>query len=301
MFPKTVIMITGPTASGKTALAIDLARHFNTSIISADSRQCFRELNIGVAKPDREQLEEIKHYFVNSHSIHEEVNAAIFESLATDWCREIFLRKDTLIICGGTGLYIKAFREGLDEIPMVNEEIRQDIIRNYDQHGFDWLKDSLKEADPLFYESGEIKNPQRMMRALEVKLSTGRSIISFRNQQKKEKPFRILEFGIRLPRKDLYDRINERVDVMMESGLLDEAIKLFPFQHLNALQTVGYSELFDHLNGKLTLEQSVSMIKQNTRRYAKRQLTWLNKNENLVWLEDGYLNKIMNIYNRVKI
>jgi tRNA dimethylallyltransferase len=300
MLPKTVIIITGPTASGKTGLAVELARHFNTSIISADSRQCFRELNIGVAKPDREQLEEIKHHFVNSHSIHEEVNAAIFETLATDWCSEIFLRKDTVIMCGGTGLYIKAFREGLDEIPRINEKIRQDIILNYDQHGLNWLKDSVKETDLLFFESGEMKNPQRMMRALEVKLSTGRSIISFRNQQKKEKPFRVLEFGIRLPRKNLYDRINERVDVMMESGLLNEAIQLIPFQYLNALQTVGYSELFDHLNGKLTLEQSVSLIKQNTRHYAKRQLTWLNKNENLVWLEDDYLNKITDMYNRIK-
>jgi tRNA dimethylallyltransferase len=300
MLPKTVIIITGPTASGKTGLAVELARHFNTSIISADSRQCFRELNIGVAKPDREQLEEIKHHFVNSHSIHEEINAAIFETLATDWCGEVFLRKDTIIMCGGTGLYIKAFRDGLDEIPRINEKIRQDIIFNYDQHGLNWLKDSVKEADPLFYESGEMKNPRRMMRALEVKLSTGRSIISFRNRQKKEKPFRILEFGIRLPRKDLYDRINERVDLMMESGLLDEARQLLPFQHLNALQTVGYSELFDHLNGKLTLEQSVSLIKQNTRHYAKRQLTWLNKNENIVWLEDDYLNKIFEMYNRLK-
>ena len=206
-----------------------------------------------------------------------------------------------MLLCAAARVCIlKAFREGLDEIPKVNDKIRQDIVRNYDQHGLDWLKDSVREADPLFYESGEIKNPQRMIRALEVKLSTGRSIISFRNQQKKEKPFRILEFGIRLPRKNLYDRINERVDRMMESGLLNEAIQLLPFHHLNALQTVGYSELFDYLNGKLTLEHSVSLIKQNTRHYAKRQLTWLNKNENLVWLERDYLDRIMQIYHHVK-
>ncbi len=296
MSSKTVIIITGPTAAGKTGLALEVAKHFNTSIISADSRQCFRELNIGVAKPDPEQLTQVKHYFINSHSIHDEVNASIFESMAIEWCNEIFLTRDTVVMCGGTGLYIKAFHEGLDEIPVVSVEIRSKIIENYNELGVSWLADRVREADPLFFVSGEMSNPQRMMRALEVIQSTGRSILSFRKQQKKQNPYRILEFGLHIPRNELYRRINERVDIMMESGLLDEAASLLPYQHLNALQTVGYSELFDYLKGKSSLEDSVSMIKQNTRHYAKRQMTWFNKNGNLIWLEDDFFNKILSDY-----
>jgi len=300
MSPKTVVIITGPTASGKTELALEIAKHFNTSIISADSRQCFRELNIGVAKPDQSQLRQVKHFFINSHSIHDEVNASIFESLAMQWCDEIFLTNEIVIMCGGTGLYIKAFRDGLDEIPVIDEEIREKIIDNYNGRGISWLIDSIREEDPLFFSSGEIANPQRMMRALEVIQSTGRSILSFRKQQKKQKPYRILEFGLRIARKELYHRINERVDIMMDSGLLDEAATLLPYQHLNALQTVGYSELFDYLKGKSSLEDSVSRIKQNTRHYAKRQMTWLNKNEKLIWLDEDFFNKILSGYSTLK-
>lgn len=293
MHPKTVIIITGPTASGKTDLAVGVAKHFNTSIISADSRQCFRELNIGVAKPSPSQLEEVKHFFVNSHSIHEEVNAAIFESLAMPWCDEIFSAQDTVVMSGGTGLYIKAFRDGLDEIPVVDAAVREEILKNYHDQGLNWLIESIRLADPLFYTAGETANPQRMMRALEVKQSTGRSILSFRNQQKKQRPFRVLEFAVRMAKKELYQRINERVDAMMDTGLLEEAASLRAFQHLNALQTVGYTELFDFLQGKSRLEDSISLIKQNTRHYAKRQITWLNKNKNLIWLEDDFQNKIL--------
>jgi tRNA dimethylallyltransferase len=301
MSPKTVIIITGPTASGKTELAIEVARHFNTSIISADSRQCFRELNIGVAKPSQEQLSAVNHFFVNSHSIREEMNAVIFESLAMQWCEEIFSTRDTLVISGGTGLYIKAFREGLDEIPVIDEGIRGKIIDNYRERGISWLQKSVQQSDPLFYESGEMTNPQRMMRALEVIQSTGRSIISYRKQQKKQKNFRVLEFGIRVPRNELYQRINLRVDKMMDAGLLEEVASLLPYQHLNALQTVGYSELFENLRGMSGLEESVSRIKQNTRHYAKRQITWMNKNENLIWMDDEYKKKILEIFVGLKI
>ncbi|HET7000579.1 MAG TPA: tRNA (adenosine(37)-N6)-dimethylallyltransferase MiaA [Puia sp.] len=301
MFPKTVIIISGPTASGKTALAMELARHFNTSIISADSRQCFRELDIGVAKPSPLQLSEVKHYFINSHSIRDEVNASIFESLALSWCEEIFSGHDTVVMCGGTGLYIRAFREGLDEIPPINEGIRKKITDQYQNQGITWLQQSLQHSDPLFYESGEITNPQRMMRALEVIQSTGRSIITYRNLQKKQRNFRMLEFGIRLPRKELYQRIDHRVDEMMSKGLLEEAGSLLPYQHLNALQTVGYTELFQHLQGKSGLEEAVSLIKQNTRHYAKRQITWLNKNEHLIWLEGDFKKNVLDAYKDIKI
>ena len=301
MISKTVIIISGPTASGKTELAIELALHFNTSIISADSRQCYRELNIGVAKPDQAQLEQVKHEFVHSHSIREDLNAARFESMAMQWCNEIFSARNVVVMVGGTGLYIKAFREGLDEIPAMNETFRKEILEKYHIRGLTWLQESVQIADPLFYKSGEISNPQRLIRALEVVQTTGRSILSFRNQQKKHRSFRVLEFGIRIPRNELYRRINERVDSMMEAGLLDEVRSLLSYQHLNALQTVGYKELFDFLQGRYTLEESVEMIKQNTRHYAKRQMTWLNKNENLVWLEDDFLNKILAIYSDPKI
>ncbi len=298
---KTVIIITGPTASGKTGLAVALAEHLNTSIISADSRQCFRELNIGVAKPSPEQLAAIPHFFINSHSIREEVNAAIFESLAMRWCEDIFSTRDSVILCGGTGLYIRAFRDGLDEIPAIDEEIRKEIISAYQERGINWLRESVRLADPEFFSSGEISNPQRLMRALEVIKSTGRSIISFRKQQKKDRPFRILEFAIRLPRKELYRRIDERVDTMIDAGLLDEVKSLLPHQQLNALQTVGYSELFDYLNSNCSLDESIRLIKQNSRHYAKRQITWMKKNENLVWLDDDYLRIILDAYSAAKI
>jgi tRNA dimethylallyltransferase len=229
------------------------------------------------------------------------VNAAVFEALAMAFCDEVFETRDVVVMSGGTGLYIKAFREGLDEIPVVDEGIRKKIQSSYLDHGLDWLKESIRESDPLFYASGEMANPQRMMRALEVVQSTGHSIISFRNRQKKQRPFRILEFGISLPRKELYKRINERVDIMMDLGLLDEAVSLLPEQHLNALQTVGYTELFGYLQGKSRLEDSIAMIKQNTRHYAKRQITWMNKNKNLVWLEGDFLNKILGFYENPKI
>jgi len=301
MSPKTVIIITGPTASGKTDLAIEIARYFNTSIISADSRQCFRELNIGVAKPGQTQLSAVKHFFINSHSIQETMNAAIFELLAIEYCEEIFSTRDTLVMCGGTGLYIKAFRDGLDEIPVIDEGIRKKITDHYRELGISWLQETVRQSDPLFYSSGQMTNPQRMMRALEVVQSTGRSIISFRNQQKKQRNFRVIEFGIQVERKELYRRINKRVDEMMEAGLLEEVLSLLPFQYLNALQSVGYSELFDYLRGKSSLEEAVLLIKQNTRHYAKRQITWMNKNENIVWIEDDYKKKILEGYEGIKI
>jgi tRNA dimethylallyltransferase len=201
---------------------------------------------------------------------------------------------------GGTGLYIKAFREGLDEIPPIDEGIRIKIANQYHDMGIVWLQKSLQQSDPLYYESGEMTNPQRMMRALEVVQSTGRSIITYRLQQKKQRNFRMLEFAIRLPRKELYQRINHRVDEMMSAGLLEEVRSLLPYEHLNALQTVGYTELFQHLQGRSGLEESVSLIKQNTRHYAKRQITWLNKNKDLIWLEDDFKKNILDACEDIK-
>ena len=296
MCVKTVIIIAGPTGAGKTALSLAVARHFNTSIISADSRQCFRELNIGVAKPSPQQLQEIRHEFINSHSIREEVNAALFEELSLKWAREIFSNRDVLIMVGGTGLYLRAFCEGMDQIPAPDEQLRIEIREQYQQYGLPWLQEQISQKDPAFSQSGETRNPQRMMRALEVMESTGRSILSFRNTEKKTRPFRIVSFGIRIPKDILYQRINERVDLMMECGLLEEAHSLLPFQHLNALQTVGYTELFEYLNGNSSLQDAVSKIKQNTRHYAKRQMTWFRKDPAIRWLEKSPLQEIIDHY-----
>lgn len=280
---KTCIIIVGPTAVGKTSVAIQLAQHFNTSIISADSRQCFRELHIGVAKPSAEELATVKHYFIDSHSIHEDVNAAVYERYALDAIQNIFLENDTAVLVGGTGLYVKAFCQGLDEVPAVDPAIRQEIIADYEAKGLSWLQAEVQQNDPLFYEKGEIKNPQRLMRALEVKRSTGRSLFSFHGQAGVKRDFNIIKIGLNLPREQLYAQINQRVDMMMEAGLLDEVRALQPFKDLNALQTVAYRELFDQLAGHLSLPAAVELIKTNTRHYAKRQLTWFNRDEAISW------------------
>ena len=277
MNTRTCIIITGPTAIGKTSYAIELAQQYNTRIISADSRQCFRELNIGVAKPSAEQLKSVHHYFINSHSIHDEVNAKVFEQYALDAIHKIFETNDVAIMVGGTGLYIKAFCEGLDEVPAVNEAIRNDINEACKILGLEWLQTEIKRQDPLYFSSGEMQNPQRIIRALEVKLSTGQSILNFHSGKKVERDFEVKKINLEIPRDDLYRRINRRVDEMMQEGFLKEAESLFPYRHLNALQTVGYKELFDFIEGKISLPKAVDDIKKNTRHFAKRQITWFKK------------------------
>jgi tRNA dimethylallyltransferase len=283
MANKTVIIIGGPTASGKTALAIRLAQYFNTDIISADSRQCYREMTIGVAKPSEEELQLVKHYFINSHSIHETVTAATFERYALNAASAIFQHKDIAIMVGGTGLYIKAFCEGLDDIPTIDPAIRQQINADYAQHGLAWLQQQVAERDPVYYSNGEILNPQRLIRALEVKLHTGRSIREFQQKKNTSRSFNILKLALELPKEILHQRIDLRVDLMMELGLLAEVRSLYPNKDLNALRTVGYTELFDHIDGNISLENAVEAIKSNTRYYAKRQMTWFKKDKDFHW------------------
>ena len=287
MTTPTVIIIVGPTAVGKTAAAVRLAQGLQTDIISADSRQCYRELNIGVAKPSSEELAAVKHYFIDSHSITEEVNAATFEELALQWSAEIFRRSPVAIMVGGTGLYIRAFTNGLDAIPPVDQSIRSHIRLHYEELGLVWLQGEVQKYDPDFYVAGEIQNPQRMMRALEVRMSTGQSILSFQNRQPRPRPFEIRMIGLTLPREQLYQRINDRVDQMMDSGLLAEAERLLPYRGHNALQTVGYKELFQYFDGHWSLEAAVEAIKTNTRQYAKRQLTWFHRDLSVRWVEPG--------------
>ena len=282
---KTIIIIAGPTAVGKTAVAIKLAKEFGTEIISADSRQCYKEMNIGVARPSLEELSQVKHHFIASHSIQEKVNAATFEQYALEKAAGIFKEKNVAVMVGGTGLYIKAFCEGLDEIPKVPEAIRNQINDAYKKEGLDWLQQKVKEVDPLFYNEGETKNPHRLLRALEVYQATGKSIQDFKKGNKVIRPFNVVKIALHLPKDQLHQNINTRVDQMMEMGLLEEVRSLIPYKHLKALQTVGYTELFDFLANKISLPEAVALIKQNTRRYAKRQLTWFRKDEEFKWFE----------------
>lgn len=293
-----VIIIAGPTAVGKTALSLQLAQHFNTSIISADSRQCFKELTIGVAKPDVHELALVPHYFINSHSIQEEVNAAVFEQYALDAAASVFTRNNVVIMAGGTGLYIKAFCEGLDNIPPVPEAVHEQVVALYQANGIEGLQRELEEKDAAFWAVAEQQNPQRLMRALEVLYATGQSINRFRSGKKEQRPFSVLKIGLELDRPLLYANINKRVDQMMEQGLLAEVTGLLPHQHLNALQTVGYREFFDYLDGKTDLPRAIELLKQNTRHYAKRQLTWFKRDAAMEWFNPADSEVVMEYVTR---
>lgn len=307
---KTVIIVTGPTAAGKTAVAVKIAKHFQTEIISADSRQCFKELNIGVARPSPEELKQVSHHFIASHSIHEEVTAATFEQYALQKATELFQQHDVVVMVGGTGLYIKAFTEGLDIIPEIDRAIRENIVINYESKGLEWLKQEVKLKDPVFYETGEIKNPQRMMRALEVLEATGQSILSFRKGKKTKRDFTVIKIGLELSKEELHRNINTRVDGMMEAGLLDEVKGLAAFKKLNALQTVGYAEIFQCLipekrfkqigdnifsfqTDTLNLDKAIEQIKTHTRQYAKRQMTWFKKDKSITWFHSQQTKNII--------
>ena len=290
---KTVLLIVGPTAVGKTSIAIELAKYFTTEIISADSRQCYKELSIGVAKPSLTELKQVPHHFINSHSIQDAVTAASFEKYALGITVELFQKRNELVMVGGTGLYIKAFCEGMDFIPAANEELRNQLQQQYQQFGIEWLQKELLLLDPLFAAEGEMQNPQRMLRALEVILNTKESILSFRKGEKQQRNFNILKIGLELPRAELYAQINRRVDAMMVQGLLQEVTALVAFQKLNALQTVGYKELFAYLNGYCSLQQAADKIKQNSRQYAKRQLTWFKKDEDVKWFHPKAIEEIL--------
>ncbi|MBG9376242.1 tRNA (adenosine(37)-N6)-dimethylallyltransferase MiaA [Panacibacter sp. DH6] len=279
----TVIIITGPTASGKTALAIQLAQRFNTEIISADSRQCYKELNIGVAKPSAKELQLVKHHFISSHSIHDNVTAQVFETYALNAVDKIFQKSRVAVMAGGTGLYVKAFCEGLDEMPAIDPIVRSKIQNAYEIKGLSWLQHEVQSQDPLFWSQAEQQNPQRLMRALEVKLATGKSFTDFRRGNKKDRDFNIITLGIQLPKDVLYSYINTRTDQMLKEGLIDEVASLLSWQNVNALQTVGYKEIFAALKNEMPVSGAVEKIKQNTRHYAKRQLTWFRKMDGIIW------------------
>ncbi|MEE3037891.1 MAG: tRNA (adenosine(37)-N6)-dimethylallyltransferase MiaA [Bacteroidota bacterium] len=274
---KKLIVIYGPTASGKTSLAIKLAKQYNTEIISADSRQFFKEMRIGTAVPSKSELESVKHHFIQHISIHDDYNVGIFEAQASKLIYSLFEKHNTLILVGGSGLYIDALCYGLDKFPEIEPAIRQSLRNEYSLKGKIWLQNEVGKLDPIFLKNADRNNHQRLLRCLEVCIQSGQPFSNFLNKKKKDKPFDLLFKSIQLDRDTLYDRINKRVDEMMDLGLLDEVEQLIPFKHHNALQTVGYKELFAYLNNETNLNDAVDLIKRNSRRYAKRQITWLKK------------------------
>jgi tRNA dimethylallyltransferase len=286
----TVYIIVGPTAVGKTSFAISLAQHLKTEIISADARQCYAELSIGVARPSLEELSKVPHHFIASHSVNDTVNAQVFENYALAKAEELFKTHHSVVMVGGTGLYIKAFCEGLDLIPAIDPAIKEDIIKQYEKLGLRWLQKEVSVKDPMYWAIGEQQNPQRLMRALEVVLGTGASIISFQNKNKVTRPFNIVKLGLELPRAQLYEKINQRVLTMVENGLEQEVRNLAPHFHLNALQTVGYSEWMPYFEGSLSKEKVIENIQQNTRHYAKRQMTWFKKDLDITWYSPNEIN-----------
>ena len=286
---KNLIVVVGPTAIGKTALAIDLAQYFSTEIVSADSRQFFQEMDIGTAKPSADELAAVPHHFVNSHSINTFFSTGDFEKQALEKIDTLFNVHEQLVMVGGSGLYINAVCNGLDELPDTDLTIRADLKEKFATEGIEAIKQQLAVADPEFYARVDQANPQRMIRGLEFFLSTGEKLSTYQTNHKKDRPFKQIKIGLNTDREKLYARINHRVDLMMDAGLLAEVQRLLPYRHLNALNTVGYSELFDHLDGHSTLEQAVDAIKQNTRRFAKRQLTWFRRDPEITWFEpDAY-------------
>ena len=295
---KKIIVIQGPTASGKTALGVELAKYYNTAVVSSDSRQFYHEMSIGTAKPSKKEMSNIPHYFVDSHSITEELTAASYEKEALSILMTLFKEKDVVLLVGGSGMYIDALCDGLDDIP-ASKELKQQLNKEFEENGLKALLDELKQKDREYYEIVDKSNPMRIIRALEAIRLSGKTYSSFRNKKKVERSFQVIRFVINHERSVLYDRINLRVDEMLNNGLVNEVKSLERYKELTVMKTVGYSEIFDYFDNKLTLEEAIEKVKQNTRRYAKRQLTWFRRNESAIWLKstdlEGMKNEIISI------
>ncbi len=289
---KTLIVITGPTAVGKTALCLDIAQHFGIPIINADSRQIYKELKIGTASPTIEQMRRVPHYFVGSLSLHDYYSASLFEQQVLDILQREFEHSDYALLTGGSMMYIDAVCNGIDDIPTVDDATRELLKSRLSSEGLEPLVEELRQLDPEYYEIVDKQNPRRVVHGLEICLMTGKTYTSFRKREKKERPFRIVKIGLNRDREELYNRINQRVDQMMTDGLLDEAQRLYPMRHMNALNTVGYKEMFAYIDGTWTLEEAVERIKGNTRRYARKQLTWYKKDEQIRWFHPDEIEQI---------
>ena len=292
---KFLIIIVGPTAVGKTSLAIELAKHYQTEIISADSRQFYKETNIGTAKPSAIELAEIPHHFINSLAIEENYTAAQFEKDAIKCIEKIHQNKDIAIMAGGSGLFVRAVTDGFDELPAIDPEIRKKLNQDFEKNGIEFLQQQLKIVDPEYFNQVDLANPQRIIRSLEVYQATKTPYSTFRKGTTKDRNFTPIKIGLTLPREKLYARINSRVDEMISNGLVEEATNLFPFKHYNSLQTVGYTEIFNYLEGKTSLIEAVDKIKQNSRRLAKRQLTWFTKDSEINWFQHPDLKEVVSL------
>lgn len=282
---KFLISIVGPTAIGKTNLCIKLAQYFKTDIISADSRQFFKEMSIGTAAPSKDELQAAKHHFIHHKSINDTYNVGTFEKEALQTLKSIFKTKDIVIMVGGSGLYIDTVTKGLDKFPSVDSSIRARLNTDLETKGLSFLQEQLKTLDTESYNTIAIDNPHRVIRALEICIGAGKPFSSFLNKDKSKRPFQTITIGLRADRDIIYSRINKRVDIMIEEGLIDEAKELYPYKSLNALNTVGYKELFNYFEGSWTLDFAILEIKKNTRRFAKRQLTWFKKDKSILWFD----------------
>ena len=291
---KKLIVITGPTAVGKTALCLRLAKHYGIPIVNADSRQIYRELKIGTAAPTDDQLRQVRHYFVGTHVLDDYYSASMFEEQVMALLPQLFATSDLALMSGGSMMYIDAVCNGIDDIPTVDEVTRTTLKRRLAEEGLESLCEELKRLDPEHYEIVDKQNPRRVVHALEICLMTGQTYTSFRKHERKQRPFRILKIGLNRPREELYERINARVDQMMADGLLDEARSLYPHREQNALNTVGYKEMFAYLDGTWTLDEAVERLKGNTRRYARKQLTWFKKDPLVEWFHPSEEEKILN-------
>lgn len=283
--PKKLIILTGPTGIGKTDLSIELAQALKTEIISCDSRQMYRELAVGSAPPSAEQLQKVKHHFIGQLSISDYYSAGRFELDAVALLEQLFIKYDKVLMVGGSGMYIDAIVRGIDDLPTINTEIRAQIGQRLKDEGIDKLREELSKLDPEYYNTADIVNPKRVLKALEVIAQTGKTYSSQRTGKVKERPFEIVLVGLKMDRDKLYERIDRRVDVMLEMGLENEAKNLFPYRDLNSLNTVGYKEFFDYFEGKYDYDEAVRLIKRNSRRYAKRQMTWFSRYQQMTWFE----------------
>ena len=289
---KKIIVIVGPTAIGKTEYSIKIAKKYRTEIISCDSRQFYKELKIGTAPPNDKQLKEVKHHFIHNLSIHDNYSAGAFEKDAIKKIQEIHKKKDNIILVGGSGLYVDAVCNGFNIIPTVSKEIRQEINLLYENKGIEWLKEKVKNIDPNSFTKQKYNNPQRLLRILEVYYQTKKPLSFFHNNKKKEREFIIQKIGLKIEREKLYDKINQRVDKMIKNGLVKEVTNLIQYKNINALQTVGYKEIFEFLENKISLENAIEKIKRNTRRFAKRQITWFKKDQSISWYNYDEIVKI---------
>jgi tRNA dimethylallyltransferase len=295
---KYLVVILGPTASGKTDAAIQIAGHFNTEIISADSRQLYKELNIGTAVPDKNQLKKIRHHFVHEISVNDYYSASRYEQDVVEMLSVLFRDKEIVVMAGGSGLYIDAVCYGIDDLPSADPLVRETLIRRLKNEGIRALRFELKKLDPEYYSRADLKNPKRILKALEIYYMTGVPYSSFLSGQKKERSFKTIKIGLDPGREELYRRIDIRVDEMIKKGLVKEVRLLTGMKDCNALNTVGYKEIFDYLDGKLQLDQAISLIKRNTRRYARRQLTWFRKDKTIQWFQIADIREIVEYINR---